>query len=140
MSLIRDEIDFKSSIINVKSKNLLEGIFANLGIKFSLKTSIIAAFLLVSFLGLLILGSISYYVSLSTLKKSINDNLLAIHQSKKIEINKIFEAQINDLKSMSISKFIQDATVAYESIAFGLGLDITQDVAFDNKAYWDIND
>ncbi|MBF0359504.1 MAG: hypothetical protein HQK49_00740 [Oligoflexia bacterium] len=124
---------------NKGSNGLLANMFAIIGIKYNLKTFLVASFVIISFFALLALGLISYYVSLNAIKKNINDNLLAVHRNKVNEISSILTNQVSSIKSLASSKFIQDASVAYESIAFGAGIDISQDTPLDQKYYTDLD-
>lgn len=104
-------------------------------VKKSLKSKITYLFVLFSLIGLLAVGSVSYYTSLMAIRKSKIDNLNAIFDSQVIEINRILNSNIVNLKSLSNGKFLQDASVALESVIYGTGLDVEKDLDLSNDYY-----
>lgn len=83
------------------------------------------------FLGLVVSNRAS-----KAIEQDIDEKLNAISTSKLQEFQASFEKVKGDLKTLSTSKFLQDALVAYESVAYGTGLDLSNDADFASSPYF----
>ena len=106
--------------------------FDNKNMKFKITISLVMSSLLVC----IVLGGIITTIAQNAIIDSNHKNLQTIRDSKVIEIKTIFATFANNIQSMSQTKFLQDALVAYESIAYGIGLELeTSDVKLDADYY-----
>jgi methyl-accepting chemotaxis protein len=75
-------------------------------------------------------------ISETALTNQIVSNLSALVNSKGTEL----ETELKDLQlqvfSLSNSKFVQDALVSYESVAYGTGVDLEADSDISNSSYF----
>ncbi len=102
----------------------------------SLKQKFIMALLSCSlgssiFVGLVMLTSTS-----SALERDLEEKFSAIVEAKAEEYHDGYLKLKTDMEDLSNSKFIQDALVAYESVAFGTGLDINADADLAGSPYF----
>lgn len=73
-------------------------------------------------------------LSETALRKEILDRTNALAVAKADELSDAFLKLKADTKSLSDTKFIQDALVSYENVANGTGLDLETDVAVSDNA------
>lgn len=104
--------------------------------KMSLKSKVIFALLSCSLTTALFLGAIIAILASKAIEEDIDEKLEAISAAKSEEIAFGYGKLKSDVESLSNSKFIQDALVAYESVAYGTGLDINNDADFANSPYF----
>jgi len=109
--------------------------FDNKNMKFKITISLVMSSLLVC----IALGGIITIIAQNAIIDSNHKNLQTIRDGKSMEIKTIFATFANNIQSMSQTKFLQDALVAYESIAYGIGLELeTSDVKLDADYYTNI--
>ncbi|OFZ26974.1 MAG: hypothetical protein A2381_20330 [Bdellovibrionales bacterium RIFOXYB1_FULL_37_110] len=107
----------------------------NKNMKFKITFSLVMSSLLVC----IVLGGIITMIAKNAIIESNTRNLQTIRDSKIIEIKTIFSTFSNNIQSMSQTKFLQDALVAFESIAYGIGLELAaKDVKLDSDYYINI--
>ncbi|MBF0361346.1 MAG: hypothetical protein HQK49_10055 [Oligoflexia bacterium] len=107
--------------------------------KLNFKNRLIFLFSIFSLICCITIGVISYFLAFNALKTTKEESLSALGQSKATEIKNIFETQINIIKSMATSKFIQDAAIMYENSVIGSGTDLSKDTDFNQKYYNDLD-
>lgn len=76
------------------------------------------------------------HLSEKALTAQILSNLNGLSSSKSNEIADSFKKLQRDIKNLSDSKFIQDALVSYESVAYGTGLDLEEDSNISGSTYF----
>jgi methyl-accepting chemotaxis protein len=101
----------------------------------SIKTRVVVYFVISVLVGCSVISLISFFVSKEAIISAKEDNLRAINDSKIIEVKKIFNNLRNSTKVLSLSKFIQDSVVSFESLAHGIGLNIESDSDLSSEYY-----
>lgn len=76
------------------------------------------------------------HLSEKALTQQILMNLQALSSSQSSELAESFKKLHKDVKGLSDSKFIQDAFVSYESVAYGTGLDLDEDNEIQSNTYF----
>ena len=104
-------------------------------IKMSIKNKIIASLVITSLMATLIVSFYMYYTASSNLKSSLESQFSIIRDRKVFEVKNFFEKVFGDIKTVSTLKEIQDGSVAFESIAYGMGLDLDTDVNLTTTYY-----
>jgi methyl-accepting chemotaxis protein len=104
--------------------------------KMSLKRKFILALLSCSLGAATFLGFVISQAATQAIRHGIEEKLNAISSAKAEEIQITFQKLKSDVDGLSNSKFVQDALVAYESVAYGTGLDIGVDAAFATSPYF----
>ncbi len=75
-------------------------------------------------------------ISESALTNQIVSNLTALVSSKSSEVELTMQTLSKQVESLSNSKFVQDALVSYESVAYGTGLDLDSDADISKSPYF----
>ncbi|MBF0361546.1 MAG: 4Fe-4S binding protein [Oligoflexia bacterium] len=108
--------------------------------RMKLQTRITFFYVGFSFLAFVLLGLVSYTVAFKAIEKSKKENLAAIAESKAVELSKIWETQVNNVKLLAHSKFIQDVSVAYENYIKTQNISKDGDLDLSNLEYKKIVD
>lgn len=109
--------------------------------KRSLRQKVTLSLLSCSLSVALFLGIFITRFAIHDIHDNIEEKLEAISTSRADEYHTAFEKLKTDTENLANSKFIQDALVGYESVAYGTGLDITSDTDLSQSPYFKtIND
>lgn len=92
-------------------------------------------------IGSVVLCSVSLIYSLgriseTSLTSQIVSNLTALVSTKAAEIESSIHSLQAQVVNLSNSKFVQDALVSYESVAYGTGLDLDSDSDISSSSYF----
>ena len=110
----------------------LQKFLRNLSMKTKIMTFSILSVILSSSVLILIVSRMSE----AALLDQIGSNLLAISSAKSSEVTESFQKFAGDMVNLTNSKFVQDALVSYESVAYGTGLDLETDSDISASSYF----
>ena len=104
--------------------------------KYSLKQKIMAFTI-----GSVVLSTVILIFAMSSLSQQaileqVNSNLHAISSAKSADVSETFIQFAKNMGALSNSKFIQDALVSYESVAFSTGLELGEDADIAGSTYF----
>jgi methyl-accepting chemotaxis protein len=102
----------------------------------SMKTKIMAFTILSVVLSSSLLILIVSRMSETALLGQIGSNLTAISSAKSTEVTESFQKFAADMVNLTNTKFVQDALVSYESVAYGTGLDLDADSDISSSSYF----
>ena len=104
--------------------------------KLSLQQKLLSALLFCSLGSSIVLVAIISWQSTTAIQSGVEDKLQAISAAKREEFVESFKRFREDIEGEATTKFVQDALVAYESIAYGTGLDMSVDADFASSSYF----
>lgn len=104
--------------------------------RFSMKSKILLLSIGSAVVCAFVLISIVSSMAERALGQQIVSNLTALVVSKSEEVDFTMRKLKSDVATLSNSKFVQDALVSYESVAYGTGLDLEQDSNLSNSSYF----
>ena len=76
------------------------------------------------------------YIASHALQVGVESKLMALSESKGAQIQSEIVNLKGGLEGLSQAKFLQDALVAFESVAYGTGMDLTADAALADSEYF----
>lgn len=104
--------------------------------RMSLKSKLISLTLGCVFFSSVVLIFAVEKISENALTDQIVSNLTALVSAKTFELEENLKSLSKQVESLSNSKFVQDALVSYESVAFGTGLDLDGDNDLTQSSYF----